>query len=821
MAGKRSSLRAGEVVELQPGLFGRLNKEEQKLELSDGRRLSLNEQDKRELFPSSEPQRLLSEQKEEIERDIKKVPFGEFFHQFGQKGAIGGIKDLGERYLSGRTDEEYQRLKQAQHEVGQRISKESPWTSRSATVASIIPEIALTKGMSAARAAPVLTGLSAGSRIFEEPGQVALEAGLASAGGKILDIGANKLSKMAARRAATRNLPAQQAEVRAQNLAGEAATAEANAQQREAFNALKQRVSNENEALLHQHNLTLNERQNRMIQAKNSYEQAKANRESEIFRLENEYKTAKAERSANATRLENEYKQAKSAAEQETKRLNDEYQLAQKQYQESLKDLPRLQREAQAEYGRNVVRNVEEIQKVFPKDARIVGKQIGVQDFIDESINSTGLAGSREGSQASRILKSLFPEGEFLTARELSKRYQAIEDAIQRASPEVQGVLNQFKNHLGQKLPVILEDTIAHSKIMPSLLKKLEKDVASVIHEIPFGKGEETTRSLLTKRAEMNLKQVAREITPENFVQKLQSGEIQKRLREGILSAEDFLTDQGFSNFSKLRKEGMYDLAMKSLGEKHNFFMNEMDRRINNTLARNEIKAMQAGKEAAKKMGKSVKGTYGLAEPVAPPSAPMAPEPLPLPQAPIEAAPIGRPNLPPPVAPPQELPLPQKPFLRGEPTPPTPQSFLAQPEPTLAPPSGMGEKLADALEKPLFKGQGTTNNLLKLGALKYALGPAALPLEAAALGGYGALKTLTSPGAIGEAARMSFKQGGIQAIEALAQKYPSYRNGILESPQERRSLTKEIEDDPEIPIEQKAILQSKVNRGKPLGERLQ
>jgi hypothetical protein len=82
------------------------------------------------------------------------------------------------------------------------------------------------------------------------------------------------------------------------------------------------------------------------------------------------------------------------------------------------------------------------------------------------------------------------------------------------------------------------------------------------------------------------------------------------------------------------------------------------------------------------------------------------------------------------------------------------------------------------------------------------------------------MKGLTSPTASGQAARLSFKQGGIQAIDMWAKKYPSYHNGILENPQDRRSLTKEIEDDSEIPIEQKAVIQSKINRGKSLQERL-
>lgn len=818
MVGKRESLRQGKAVELEPGIQGRLNFEDQSLELSDGRKLSISGKDKRDLFPTNEESRKYAQERELVQRNIKENPYGEFFHQFGQKGVIGGVKNWAEKLTH--TGDEYLRKKRAEQEVSQEISEESPWTSGAATVASFIPDLALTRGMSAARAAPLLTGLAAGPRILEEPLEVAGEAAIAAAGGKFLDKGGKYLSDIAARRAASREIPARQAQVRAQNIAREAETTAYNAQQKQAFNALQERARNENAAVLHQHNLALNDRQNRMIQAKNSYEQAKANRESEIFRLENEYKTAKAERSANADRLEGEYKQAKAAAEQETKRLNDEYQLAQKQYQESIRELPRLQKEAQAEYSRNVLKNVEEIQKSFPKDSKIVGRQIGAQEFIDEAINSTGLAGSREGAQASRVLKSLFPENDLLTAKELSKRYQAIEDAIQRSSPEVQSILNQFKQHLGERLPVILEDSVVYSKLIPSLEKKIEKEIPLVLKEIPWGKGEEQTKNLLMAKAASNLKNLVRQIGPEDFVRKLESGEISRLLRDGILTTEDFLTDSGFANFSKLRRQGLYEFAEKAINDKHQFFANEIQKRIDNVLARNEIKAIQSGRVASKKLGKDVRKTYGLAEPVSAPIPPSAPAPVSMPMAPQELPPIGAPQLPAPLVPPQTPGMPFKSPIAAEPTPPIPKTFSAQPEPTLGVAATGAEKMGDFLEKPLLKGKGTPNNLLKLGALKYALGPAALPLEATALGAYGGMKALTSPGAIGQAARLTFKQGGIQAIEAMAQKYPSYQNGILQNPQERRSLTKEVEDDPEIPIEQKAIIQSKINRGKPLQERL-
>ena len=141
-------------------------------------------------------------------------------------------------------------------------------------------------------------------------------------------------------------------------------------------------------------------------------------------------------------------------------------------------------------------------------------------------------------------------------------------------------------------------------------------------------------------------------------------------------------------------------------------------------------------------------------------------------------------------------------------------------EPTLAPAQGLTERIGDLLEKPLLGTErgpmGKLNNLAKLGGLKYLLGNAALPVEAAYLG----MKGLTSPTATGQVARLTFKQAGISAIESWAQHCPSYHDGILENPQERRSLTKEIEDAQDIPIEQKAVIQSKINRGKPLQQNL-
>lgn len=820
MVGKRETLRQGKAVELQPGVSGRLNFNDQTLELSNGTVLPISDADKRDLFPANEGARKLAQEKEQIESDIKKSTGGEFFHQLGQSAAIGGIKDWTQRLmLSG---DEYLRRKQAESEVSQRISEESPFTSGAATAASFVPDIYLTRGMSALKAAPTLAVASAGSRVIDEPLQVAGEAALSAGGGLLFDKATKFLNKIAARRAASRSMPGQIESAQQQNAAAASKVAESNLQQKQAHNALVERTKNENSALLHQYNLELNDRQNRMIQAKNSYESAKSARESEVFRLKNEYETAKVQRSGEAARLKNEYETAKATAQQEEKMLNEQYSLAQKQYQQALKDMPKLQKEAQKEYSENVLRNVKDIEKGFPKDARIYSSQIGSQDFIRSAIDTTGLAGSKEGAQAKRIITSLFPEGEALSARDLASRYRAIEEAIQRANPEVQQVLGQFKKYLGEKIPAIVEDSVSYSRVMPLLRRYLEKDVINTLSSV---KGIDKATIASIKK---NASDVLRGIDSNNFVSRLQNGELSRQIVAEMAPLESFIPNITKADLAKISKGATkksadnWHVAYKALLEKaesqQKAFIDGLTKQLNNKLARYEIKAMQAGRNSSAKIGDTLPSTYGLAKPVEAPLPPRAPEPVPMPQPMAEVPPLAAPQFPPPIAPPQELPLPAKPVMRGEPMAPIPQSFTPQAAPALDPAQGIAERLGDQLEKPLM-GKANLNNFAKLGLLKYALGKAAAPIEGAALAGYGGLKALTAPGA--DSLRQSFKQAGVAAIEAMAQKYPSYNNGILENPQDRRSLTREIEDDPEIPPQQKALLQSKVNRGKRLSERIQ
>jgi len=815
MPSKFDLLRSGQSVEVEPGVSGRLNPKNKTLQLSTGEVLNVaNDPD---YFPRDDKALKVSRQKESIEKGIKGSP-GEFLHQYTSQGIPGSIGDIA-AYLT-QTGEEYATRKQAQNEVSNRISKESPYISGAATGANIATDFALTRGMSALKAAPLLTAGSAGSRLFTEPGEVLTETAGSAALGYGLDKVGGYLNRVAQRRAESRAIPGQQQAVREANELGQQNVSNLNKLQQDQYNLLKRDVRNYNENRLRQHQSDLIARENQMIQSKNAYEQSKAAREAEIVKLKNDYEIAKAQRSSEASRLEGEYKAAKMASEQQNKKLQDEFKLAQSQYQESVNQLPELQRQAQKEFSENVVRNSKEIERIFPKSSKFSTDELGVANFIEENINKSGIAGSREGNQARRFLQSVFPEGEFLGGRELSKRYQALEEAIQKSSPEVQSILNGFKNHLGEKFPAILENSIVYHKIMPILKRTLENDVKAVINEINFaGKGSDIAKKQIEKYAHQSANTFLKhnDIASHNFIERIQNGELARDIANKIMDVEAFLIDISPDSINNLKRQGTFKYVVEDAQRKHSYFVNELAKKLENRFARYEIKAIESANSASKKLGNEIKTTYGMAEPITPPIPPQPSSNVSLPNAPGELPQVSPINIPPPIAPPQTPALPVKPTLLSEPIAPTPQTFVRQAEPMLAPASGTAERMGDFFEKKLMGGKGLIDNpLTKLAGLKYLLGSAALPAEAAYVG----MNALTSPGSAGQVARLTFKQAGIRAIESWAQKYPSYHDGILENPQERRSLTKEIENASDIPVEQKAVIQSKINRGKPIQDRL-
>lgn len=773
--GKKERLRKGEFVELKPGTWGRLNKENRTLELDSGKVLPIGKNEQRDLFPESEEALDVARKKEELESEIKSRPFGEFLFQLGNQGPIGGVKDWTQKFIN--TGDQYLRTKQAESEVGQRISEESPWTSGAATVASMVPDIMLTKGMSAAKAAPIITGLSAGSRILEEPGQVAAEAALSSAGGAILDKGAKYLQKVADRRGAVRALPAQAENVRLSNAARELETQEANRAAKEAFRNETEWANRENSARMHQYNLELADRQNKLNTAKSAYEEAKATHSANVGKLK------------------------------------EKASLEQKSYDEAIKKLPQLQAQAQKEFSEGLGSVFKEIEESFPKGTKIPTNDLKVWNFYNDYIRKNGLVSTPESRQTQQLIRSLFPNNNTLSSKEFIDRLRAIESAIGNSSPESQRLLLSLKNHLVTTTPPILGESILARSIVPLAEKAVQKEIGLIFRSKPF-ENIAVDSQALNSYVKQEMKKYISSSSNKELAQNIKSGQFLEDIRNKVLPFEKF---QGFITDSSL-KSGLSN-GTKKLGAKTQYHLNNFEKsyesflsnlatRSENAIARAELElSPEFVKHAATAKGqltRKLKKTAGMAEPV---PMPQAPEPIAFPEAP------SMPNF-------EALPLPAKPSSVSAPQSPVLQQFTPQEIPTMPAPMNAHEAIGDLLEKPLLQQKIGMNKLLKLGALKYALGPAAAPIEAALAGAYGAGKILTSPGAIGDTARLSFKVAGVQAIDHLARKYPTYHDGILENPQERRSLNKEIEDNPEIPLEQKAVLQSKINRGKSIFEKL-
>lgn len=769
-------LRAGRPVEFGKGLYGQLNLRDKKIQFSDG--LTVDVGDNPDYFPQNQEDLQHSQRKEKIQRGIGKNPLGEFGHQISERGLPKAAKDW---YQFATLGDEYEKNLRARREVSERIAEESPYTSMAATGTSFGLDLLATRGLGAAAAGAALPALHAGPRILSEPKEVAKESLIGLGAGYLLDKGAKGLGNVAARRGAAREIKREAAEIPAINAAGKEAR------------ALEVQASKE-----------------KAISAQNAYKTAKFEREKTIFERRQLRDEAKANKSNDQARLNKEYENDVSAWKQEEKALKEQEALANKQYQEALKNQPKLEREAREAYGQEVVKAAENIEKSFHAESKVYPSQFSVDEFLDKSIREGALAGRSAEKSAEKIIKGLFPEGQAFKGKDLSRKYRVLEKAITSSPPEVAELLNQFKGHLGERLPFVLADNLAYRAVLPSFRNKIASEIKGAINQFKLPKGATIDKEKLINTATNNLDLAMASITPENFIQRMRSGEMQDLLKTSLLKESDILSDYlKLGNLKKIKSQGLEPILKKQFAyderiQQFQQIVQNLEGRIENQVAQTELKLVKALEDSQKKLSGKIGPTLGMAAPLEAPTPPIAPELRAAPVRQESAIPVPEVVEPSPIAPPQaQVPIP---------------AFTPKVAPTLPPAQGMAENLGDVLEKPIFGG-GKRNTLGKLAGIasaKYLLGGAALPAEAAYLG----LKGLTSPTAAGEAARASFKNLGVLAIIQLAERYPSYHDGILDDPRERRSLTKQIEEDPEISLEEKALLQSDVNRGKSLEKSL-
>lgn len=761
---KLEALRRGLAIEDSPGIYAKLDPETKSIRYSTGEVEYVG--DNPNYFPKDERQKRTVKEKEKIEKEISDFPFGkdagEFLYQFGQKSsAIGGIGDWVERLTS--TGEDYLSRKEAKREVSSNISEKRPYLSGGASVASLIPDFYLTRGMSATKAVPTLTALGAGSKVLDEPGEVALESAMGAGAGFFLDKGTQFLSRMASRRGKARDITKQAEEISERNIRGLADTEAENVAARGVFEKEKEFIQRQNQARQHQFNLEVAEKENEMVQAKNAYELAKANHLAE------------------------------------TESLKKGYEVAQSEYKEALKNVPVRQREAQKAISDKASKYYDSIVEQLPENTTINTSQLNPTKFIDENVRVSAIGATKEGKEVSRVIESLFREGEEITGKEMANRLRILDEIIETSSRDVKIPLDQFKRSIGVSLRDVIADNVIYSEMSPILLQSIKSDIRSSFHDFnphPF-LGQK--KSELLKTVQKNAEDAIAGMNPNEFISKLRSGTLSSELINKTVPKEMFVRE----SFGVPGEKGSVSLTnlpvFRETNKQYQNLINSLAENIENSLSNAEVKAFQAASKVKRNTSRRFREAYGIAEDVKPPLAPQSPD---MPMAPL---------------PPERQALPPKPVPEGFPSPPQQKSFTPEAVPSLSPAQGIVERGADFLERPmseLLKGKGpfNTGTLGKLAGLKYLAGAKTAPF----IGAYGAAKALTSPGMGGQYLRGGIQRGGIGAIVQTISTYPSYENGVLRDPKDRTFAVSEIEQDPDLGITEKAMLQTYINRGKSL-----
>lgn len=788
---KKEMLRDGLPVEVEPGVYGRLNRENKTLELSNGRVLDVPEKYQSSLLPENKAQQRAIREQESLEQRVQGTPFGEALFKAGEhSNVMQFFKNIGENFVDQpikalqtqpgqdtlsfleRLGENKAAQMQAYQNVSQRISEESPYNTMLGAAGGIGLDLFATRNLSPAQGAAALSFAGNAQNLIDNPQEVIQDVALSAAGGKLIDKTLGGLSKLANKRRDYRDLKSTIAATEAKNLADEQALNLANAESK-----------------------ALNDQQRQAILSQNTQEKIRTDALNATNRENIAQANLTARQQYQAQKLARDQQIEAQRLQQQTQKAEQAQQMA--NYRTKLENLPKLQEQSQRQFSANTIQNMEKALNLAGKEASFSSEQIAVNNFIKEFINSTERAATPAGKEATGFLNQIFSkaEGRRITSNELLNAFKAIENRMLKASPEMKTILGDFKDYLAERLPQSIAEAKLFSKQFPRFERELLKefDRGANLLKIPGNSAKNTKE---------NLKQILKELTPETFHELSKSGNLKNYISDLLRgkTSETVVVGDKKLPVTKYTTEAQKQIA------------DFLETRANKVFQDSQAAALENAVDIQRNLGNKLKNTTGFSPPL---EAPSPPEMM------AAASNMGAP-IPPPISTPIPTPfVPQAPNLQVMPPKFTPQPFNPAPIPTISPPQGIGDSVARGLEDlnagNLLKSKSLTDNpLAKLAALKYVLGSAAAPIELATAGGIGAMKALTSPSAVGDISRQSFKQGMLGLIDSLARRYPSYRNGILDNPADRRSLTKEIEENPSMSLEDKAIYQSKINRGEPL-----
>lgn len=450
-----------------------------------------------------------------------------------------------------------------------------------------------------------------------------------------------------------------------------------------------------------------------------------------------------------------------------------------------------LENQAFVQGGENAVNRIVKTMGKTPISAEI----LGVEDFINSAINTSAHAATSEANYVSKFLRSVFKgdKAAKLSGESLKKGVNALDEAILKSEGAAKQLLSEYKSYLSKALPDRLASSYVFEKWAPkisSATEGFEKNLDKIFTGSP--EINDTLVQRLGAGYSKNLNQEIKKTIEEvlggykNNFQALDPALVGQEVSQAIRASKPY---------QKLMKQ--VDVMFPELKKKDAFKTFPHYEAVHNAVEKYpDLLAQKVSKNIDKYLPDigldfSTKGgvTQSALE-----KAPLAPNILP-PPAPVSPARAVAPNL--------------------------------TPVPQVQAPNGVYEKLASGLESFRNTGPKEAVAAVKQNAPAALIAKmAGIPLTKVALGAGTAAtgaRALTSPSMAGQVLRTGLEQGArglYQMVDQRAQSYPSYHDGILDNPQDRRSLTKEIEDDQDIPIEQKALIQSKINRGKPVQGKL-
>ena len=754
---KFSDLREGKLVEWDLPKGGktkaRLNKDKGVLELATGEEWEIPDEFRSDLIPETEQQLRVAKEKESLEKSRQSLgSLGTSLYQFGQSGGLGGIvQDIGlypESFMQAmktekgqenlsflqRIGENYQTKRRARKELSEELQSEEPVSSLVGKGAELGAELFLTRGMSGTKALPLMTVAEKGIEGLKKPVETAKEAAVSAVIGKMGDKASKFLGDVAKRRLQRRTTSQLAKDVERANIEGAQRAESANAQRAYETNLRREMADYSNRL------------------EKSRVEAANAFREGRIA----------------------------------------DYQKAIQNRENLLKQVPALQSKEQERFSAEVMKNVEKISQTLDKGQKIPSENFGVGKFIEDQLETSVFAGTKDAAEASKFLTTLFKEGRQMTAEGLERTLKSVEERIQRAAPGVRDILIDFKDYIGKQIPRVISEAKFSdrfgSKIQSDISRAIDKTIKEVVPK-------NDTRMI--SRVKDYFSDFQFQMNPD-FFKSLENGTLDEHI---LLSIDKHFFDQVTPPKEIAKQLGIKPKtkALTTIHENERAVLTEFSKKlpenIQSALERYPAERSVIEETINKRLGLSPQKIKGTA-----PSVPVPPE------------------IPPPVIPPKEYPQ-----LQTIPQKYVPQPFVPSRVPEVPGAVTSAERLGDVLEKPIMSsGKGVAESpIAKIAALKYILGKAALPIEATALAGYGAAKAATAPTTMGQAIRQAIKTGGGNAVpnainSYLRDNFESYSDGILEDPYERMRASSEIEQVPFLGIEEKAHFQTKINRGKPL-----